>query len=172
MQETERGTTAWLLPAGIVLAVAVLAIGYGLSALWRGAAVALAVGAFWLAGQWRRWGWVASVALVLLIGAAAVGLWSGVGGGWMLVGVVTALVAWDLDRFAWRMRAVGRVEDVDVFGRRHLQRLLTVGGIGLLLGAVALSLRVRLGFAVAFLLALLAVLGLSRVVGFLRREGD
>jgi hypothetical protein len=35
-----------------------------------------------------------------------------------------------------------------------------------------LSLRMRLGFAVAFILALLVLLGLSRVVGFLRREGD
>jgi hypothetical protein len=115
---------------------------------------------------------VASVALVLLIGAAAIGLWSGVAGGWALVGVAAALVAWDLDRFVWRMRAAGCVEGADVLERRHLQRLLTVGGTGLLLGAVALSLRIRLGFAAAFLLALLAVLGLSRVIGFLRREGD
>jgi hypothetical protein len=86
--------------------------------------------------------------------------------------VVAALVAWDLDRFAWRMRAVGRVEDADALERRHLWRLLAVCGVGLLLGAVALGFRIQLGFAVAFVLALLAVLGLSRLVGFLRREGD
>ncbi len=172
MQEAGRKITAWLLPAGTVLAAASLAMGYGLNELWGGAVTVGVVGAFWVVGQWRRWGWVASVALVLLIGAAAVGLWLGAGGGWMLVGVVAALVAWDLDRFAWRMRAAGRVEDADALERCHLQRLLTVSGAGLLLGAAALSLRVRLGFAVAFLLALLAVLGLSRVVGFLRREGD
>jgi hypothetical protein len=154
------------------LAAAVLTAGYGLSGLWDGAAVALVAGGFWLIGQWRRWGWAAPVALVLLIGAATVGLWLGVGGGWMLVGVVAALVAWNLDRFVWRLRAAGRVEEADTLERHYLRRLLIVGGVGLLLGAVALSLRIRLGFAVASLLALLAVLGLSRMVGFLRREGD
>jgi hypothetical protein len=172
MQEAGHRVTAWFLPASTVFAAAALAAGYGLNALWGGAAIALVVGAFWLTGQWRRWGWVTSAALVLLTGAAAMGLWLGVGGGWALVGVVAALVAWDLDRFAWRMRAVGRVEDADALERRHLWRLLAVCGVGLLLGAVALGFRIQLGFAVAFVLALLAVLGLSRLVGFLRREGD
>ena len=171
MQEAERRVTAWLLPAGTVLAAAALSMGYGLDGLWGGAVAALVVGAFWLAGQWRKWGWAASMALVLLIGVAAVGMGGGIGGGWMLVGVVVALVAWDLDRFAWRMRVVGCVEGVDALERRHLWRLLIVAGAGLLLGAVALSVKIRLGFAVAFLLAFLAVLGLSRVVGFLQREG-
>jgi hypothetical protein len=90
----------------------------------------------------------------------------------MLVGVVAALAAWDLDCFVWRMRAAGRVEDAGFLEQHHLQRLLTVSGAGLILGAVALSLRIRLGFAAAFLLAFLAVLGLSRVIGFLQREGD
>jgi hypothetical protein len=87
----------------------------------------------------------------------------------MLVGVVLALVAWDLDRFLGRMRAAGRIKDVGL-ERHHLWRLLIVAGTGLFLGAVALSVKIRLGFAVVFMLALLAVLGLSRVVGFLRRE--
>jgi hypothetical protein len=162
----------WILPASAVLAALVLALGYGLNELWGGVAVAVAVGGFWLAGQWRRWEWVASAGLVVWIGVAALGLVLGVRGGWMLVGVVTALVAWDLDRFVWRVRAAGRVEDADALERRHLRRLLAVGGTGLLLGVIAFSLRIRLGFAVAFLLALLALWGLSRVVGFLRREGD
>jgi hypothetical protein len=162
----------WILPAGTVLAAAVLAVGYGLHGMWQGAAVALATGVLWLVGQRRRWKRVAAVALVIWVGAAAIGLEMGVGGGWMLVGVVAALVAWDLDHFAWRMRVVGRVQDADVLARRHLRRSLAVAALGLFLGAAALSLRIRLGFAVAFLLALLALVGLSRVVGFLRYQGD
>ena len=110
------------------------------------------------------------MALVLLIGVAAVGQGGGAGGGWMLAGVVVALVAWDLDRFIWRMRAAGRAKDVDVLEQRHLWRLLIVAGAGLFLGAAALSVKIRLGFVGAFLLALLTILGLSRVVGFLQRE--
>lgn len=171
MQKAGRGVTAWLLPVATVLAAAVLAMGYGLNSLWSGAVVALVVGALWLVGQWRKWGWVGSVALVLLVAVAAVGQMGDVGSGWMLVGVVVSLVAWDLDRFVRRMRVAGHVEGIDVLERRHLWRLLIVAGAGLFLGAVALSIKIRLGFAVAFLLAFLAVLGLSRVVGFLQREG-
>jgi hypothetical protein len=163
--------TGWILSAGTVLAAAALAMGYGLQEVWGGVAVAGVVGGFWLFGQWRRWGRVASVALVLMIGTATVGLWLGVGGGWALAGVVAALAAWDLDRFTQRMRMAGRAVDADVLERRHLRRLSVVSGAGLLLGVVALSVRVRLGFAAAFLLGLLAVLGLSRAVSFLRREG-
>lgn len=170
MQKAERRATAWLLPAGIVLATAALALGHGLNGSWGGVVVALAVGAFWLAGQWRRWGWVASMALVLLVGVAAVGQGRGARGGWMLVGVVGALVAWDLDRFIRRVRAAGRVEAADALERCHLWRLSIVAGAGLFFGAAALSVKIRLGFVVAFLLALLAMLGLSRVVGFLQRE--
>jgi hypothetical protein len=170
MQKAERRATAWLLPVSIVLAAAVLALGHGLNGSWAGMVVALVVGAFWLTGRWRGWEWVVSMALVLLIGVAALGQRGGAGGGWMLVGVVVALVAWDLDRLAWRMQAAGCVKDVDALERRHLWRLLIVAGAGLCLGAVALSVEIRLGFAVVFLLAFLAVLGLSRVVGFLQRE--
>jgi hypothetical protein len=170
MQKAERRATAWLLPAGIVLACAVLALGLGLNGSWGGVLVALVVGAFWLVGRWRRWGWVASMALVLLIGMAVVGQVGGAGGGWMLVGVVVALVAWDLDHFTWRMQAAGCVKDFDALERRHLWRLLIVAGAGLFLGAVALSVKIRLSFVVALLLAFLAVLGLSRVVRLLQRE--
>jgi hypothetical protein len=170
MQEAEHRATAWLLPMGTVSAAAALATGYGLNGLWSGAAVALAVGGFWLVGQRHQWRWVASMALVLFVGVAAVGQGGGAGGGWMLVGVVVALVVWDLDRFAWRMRAAGRVEGADALERRHLRRLLLVAGAGLFLGAVALSVKIELSFVVAFLLVFLAVLGLSQVVGFLQRE--
>jgi hypothetical protein len=172
MGETRSKRIAWLLPVSTVLAVAALAMGHGLKGLWDGVLVVGVAGILWLVGQWRRWEWGASLALVVWIGVAAVGLGRGVEGGWMLVGVVAALVAWDLDRFVWRLRAAKRVEAADALEQRHLRRLLAVCGVGLLLGAAALSLRIRLGFAAAFLLALLVLLGLSRMVRFLRREGD
>jgi hypothetical protein len=165
--------TAKLALASTLLAAAVLALGYGLGSAWSGVGPILAVGLLWLASQWRDWwGWTASWALAFFTGAAAVGLWLGLGAGWMLAGVVAALSAWDLDHFAQRLKRAGWVEGTCALEHRHLRRLLAVDGLGFLLGAVALGIRIPFGFGVALVLGLLAMWGLSRAVGFLRREGD
>ena len=89
-----------------------------------------------------------------------------------MLGLVAALVAWDLDQFAQRMRVAGRVDGAPELERRHIRRLLIVAAIGGVLGAIGLGLRVRLSFGLALLLAALAMLGLSITVGFLRRLRD
>jgi hypothetical protein len=161
-------TTHFLL-ISTVASTCTLAVGYALGGAWPGTLLILALGFLWLLDQWRGGGKVASVALVFFVGAAAVGLWLDLGDVWMLLGVVAALSAWDLDRFAQRQRNVGRVENVQQLERRHLRRLLIVDGLGLLLAAAG-GLKIKVSFGAALLLALLAVLGLSRAVGFLRRE--
>jgi hypothetical protein len=165
---------AKLLFTSTILATVALALGYGLVGLWAGVVFVLVLGFLWLVGQRRGWGWMASVMLVFFVGAASIGLWLNVQDGWMLLSVVAALSAWDLDHFAQRLSGVGqnRVEETRDLERRHLERLLIVDGLGLLFGAVALGIEVDLGFGTALLLGLLAVLGLSRAVGILRRESD
>jgi hypothetical protein len=64
------------------------------------------------------------------------------------------------------------VERAPELERRHLQRLLLVALLGLLLGAIALRIEITLGFGAALLLALLAVLALSRAIRAMRCEGD
>jgi hypothetical protein len=148
-----------------------LALGYGLGGLWAGGALVAALGLFWLLGHRAGWGWMASAMLILFVGAAAVGTWLGVGAGWTSLGVVAALSAWDLDHFARRLRDPGRIVGARELERRHLWRLLIVDGAGLLLAAVALGIKLKYGLGVALLLGLLAVLSLSRAIGFLSREG-
>jgi len=164
--------TAKALPASIVLAAGALALGYGLNGSWSIVIVIAVPGVLWLLGQWRGWGWTASVGLVCFVVIAAVGLGMRLWDGWMLAGVVGALSAWDLDHFARRLRGPGKVEGAHALERRHLQRLLIVDGAGLLLGAVALRARIELGFGAALLLGVLATLGLTRAIGFMRRQSD
>ncbi len=164
------GTTLTGTILSIILTTAALGASYGLGGRWAGMLAILSVGLVWLLAQWRDWGWIASLALVFSVGAAVFGLWLGMRTGWMLCAVGAALSAWDLDHFAQRLRSVGRVEGQRALERRHLQRLLVVDALGLLLAALATALRLRLGFGAALLLGGLAVLGLSRVIGFLRRQ--
>lgn len=156
---------------GILLTVSTLALAYGLHGWWIAALVILIVGALWLLAQRLGWSWVAHVALVLFVSAAAFGLGQDLPTGWMLFGLVAALSAWDLDHFAHRLDGAERVQRARLLGRRHLRRLLIVDGLGLLLGGAALTIQVQLDFGLILLLGLLALLGLSRAVRFLRREG-
>jgi hypothetical protein len=160
------------LPSSIVLAASTLALAYGLNGSWGIVIAIAALGSLWLLGQWRGWGWTASFGLVCFVIIAALGLGMRLRQGWMLVGVVGGLFAWDLDHFAQRLRGSGQVEGTRALERHHFQRLLLVAGASLLLGAVALGTRVEFGFGAALLLGVLAILGLTRAVGFLRRQGE
>jgi len=90
----------------------------------------------------------------------------------MLVGVVAALSAWDLDHFARRLRGVERVEMRLALEWHHLRRLISVDGLGLLLAGVALAVQYKFSFDAALVLGLVAVLGLSQMISYLRRESD
>jgi hypothetical protein len=170
--------TVALSRAGAGLSVFFLALGFASSGLWAGTAAVLAVGALWLLGHLRGPGqpgvlrWTSSAAFAMQAIAAAVAVWMEVWAGWPLLGLVAALVTWDLDQFAWRMRAAGRVDDGPGLERLHIQRLSIVAGIGCLLAAAGLVVRVRLSFGLALFLAAVAMLGLSLVIGTTRRAGD
>lgn len=161
--------TAKLLPLSILPAAIVLATGFVLHQMRVEAAIILVLGGLWLAGQWRGWRWIASPMLVCLAGAAALGIWLGVAAGWMVGGLVLTLSAWDLDHFAWRLRYAHCTGAIRSLEWGHLRRLLLVDAIGLLLATVALTIRLQLGFGLAFLLGIVAIIGLGRVITALRR---
>jgi hypothetical protein len=164
--------TRKVLPASTVLATALLAAGFGLYDTWNRALLVLAAGALWLLGQRLGWRWVASTVLVFFALMAILGLWLAVPDDWMLLGWVAALSAWDLEHFARDMADAGYVENMQDLERGHLRRLLIVDGLAVLLGELALRIKVEIGFGTVFVLALLAVFGLSRAIRFLRYEGD
>lgn len=155
---------------GISSATLILALGYALSSLWVGALIITAWGLLWLVGQRRGWDWTPALGLIFLMGMAAFGLWLDLSAALMLFGAVAALAAWDLDHFSQRLRRAERVEGQPQLERAHLWRLLIVSGSGLLLGGASLSLRVEFAFGWAFLLGLLAVVGLGRTIAYFRRE--
>jgi hypothetical protein len=155
-----------LLCAG--LATLALALGYAGLALW-GVGVAVAIGLLWLAGDWRSWDWAADVCLAGWVSLAAFGTWQALPAGWMLIGVVAALAAWDLGHFAVRLRSAGAIPPAELT-RAHLRQLAIVAAAGLLLGGIALGIRVELTFGWALLTAVLAVIGLSRLMRAGERE--
>jgi hypothetical protein len=164
--------TRTALLASIVLAAGAIALGYESGGYRSGTVLVLAVGLLWLLSTLLDRGEMAPLGLLSLAGAATFGLWLGLEASWMVCGLVAALSAWDLDHFARRLRQAGQVEKVRRLEAVHLRRLAIVDGVALLVATVALVIRVELGFGMALLLGVLAMLGLSRVIRSSRRQGD
>lgn len=164
--------TGTALLASIGLAAGAMALGYERGGYRRGTAFVLAVGFLWLLSTRRDRSGMAPLGLLVLATAATFGLWLGLEAGWMVCGLVAALSAWDLDHFARRLRQAAQVEKTRRLEAIHLRRLAIVDGAALLVAAVALAIRVELGFGMALLLGVLAILGLSQMIGPFRRQGD
>jgi len=168
-----------LLPLNIVLAAGALAWAYGSGHQWSGVLILIGLGMLWLLDYFfLRWRWTGTLAVLCFFSLIVAGGWAGLSVGWLLVGVLATLAAWDLDHFAQRVQEM--IEDDDeardtgretVVVRRHLLRLGGVIAIGGLLAVLALRVQVRFSFAVAVILTFASVLGLSQAVRMLRREG-
>jgi hypothetical protein len=148
----------------ISLATISLALGYAQGSLWPGAGLIVVLGLLWLGGQQLQTHWLPNLGFVALVGAAAYGIWQELSVVWMLLGIVTALVPWDLVHFSQRLRQVGHISGEAQLKRDHLRRLLPVAGAGLALAGVALSFQFELSLGWAMILGLLVVIGLGRVI--------
>lgn len=155
----------------LVISVGTLAWGFYEAGLNRAALGILGFGLLWLLACLRRWRWFTALGLFVTILTAAAGLWLGLAPGWMLVGAMGGLLAWDLDDFIRRLRLAAEVDDLTGLEHRHLIRLMILAVAGLTLASAAMYLRLRFTFAWAFFLVLVVALGVTRLVTWLRRGG-
>lgn len=128
------------------------------------------LGIAWVLAHWRRLYWFSSVALLLMIFAAGLGVWLEFPVVWMFLGALGGLLGWDLSDFARRLRYAAPTDNVEDMERRHLMRvgIVTVLGLGLAYLSTLLQVK-RLAFEVAVGLILLAAFGLTRLVLRLRK---
>ena len=155
----------------ILLGTASLAIGYGQAGSVGDARWFFVLAGVWIFAQFRKWYGFSSIALILVIAAAAYGVWLEYPAVWMLLGAVGGLLGWDLSDFARRLDAASPMDDIRSMEIRHLERVGIVAALGLGLALLSVVLRFeRLAFEVAVGLLLLAALGLTRLVIGLRRS--
>ncbi|MGC9398565.1 MAG: hypothetical protein ACP5HM_05455 [Anaerolineae bacterium] len=159
------------LAGALTTAAGALATGYALAGHAGWAGFWLLLGAAWWFAR-RRWRGVGSLVFFVFTMAASGGMLAHLGAGWMLLGSVAALIAWDLDDFVHELQEAPRRKQEGRLIRAHLQRLIWVGGGGLALGGLALLSSVRLGVGLAVALGLLAVVGLQQFFALLRGESD
>ena len=162
--------TILVLLLSILLGTVSLAVGYSQGGASGYSLWFLALGGIWLTAHVRRWYWFSSIALLLIVFAAAYGVWSGFPTVWMLLGALGGLLGWDLSDFARRLNYASPMDDTRGMERIHLERVAIVAALGFALAMLSVVIRVeRLAFEVAVVLVLLAVLGLTRLVIGLRK---
>lgn len=128
------------------------------------------LGLLWIAAAGQRWEWIAGPMWIGCVGLAALATFVGAHPIGPPVGALAALAAWDLDGLHRRLRSATRTYGESRIVERHSRRLAGVLGLSLALSLVTLVARVRLDLGWAMALGLLAALGLSRAVRFMRRE--
>jgi hypothetical protein len=87
----------------------------------------------------------------------------------MIAGALGGLLAWDLSDFMRRLRYAHMSDDKRALERRHLTRVTIVALIGMSLASVAMLVRLEFTLEWMMLLALVAVLGVTQLVAWLRR---
>ena len=159
--------TGIALAISILVSVSALATAYAVEGFLIPAAVILGVGLPWLL-KGRSWGgWIAWLTTGVLALASVIGAALGANAWFLVIGLVAALSAWDLDTFARQLWSVDEV--AQELESRHLARLLFVDVLSLVLTGLALTVELQLSFGVAVVLALVALVALSRAIGLLGR---
>ena len=161
-----------LASAGVGLAALGLGLGSGMGARWELAFIGMGLALLWLIGQRYQRLSVVYLAMLGFVGTATAAVLLGLPPFSLLLSIVAAVVAWDLERYRQRLRSVERVVDEDAIVRAHLRRLGIVAAVSLVCGYIALDFEVTLAFGWVLLLALLALLGLSRAFAFVRQTSD
>lgn len=158
-----------ILIISIVFAAFSVAIGYGMGSLWLVVPVFLIAGGGWVFFEWRGWDWPASIFLVGFVAASVFGMLLLLSPLIMLLGVLAALLAWDLDHMSRRLKGVHEECMAECLAKQHLLRLMLVNGCGLVLAIASLLIRTQVSFVGAIFMALLVILGVGFTVGYLRR---
>lgn len=154
----------------ILLGTVSLAIGYSQGGASNYLIWFLLLGILWLVTHFRKWYWFSSIALLIIVFAAAYGVWRGFPIVWMLLGALGGLLGWDLSDFARRLSYASPMDDTRSMERLHMERVGIVAALGFGLAILSAIIRVeRLAFEVAVALVILAALGLTRLVIGLRR---
>ena len=123
----------------------------------------------WIVAEIRHLRWFASLGLLVGVTVAGIGLWMDLSLGWMLAGALGALIAWDLADFMRRVEHASPEDDVPALTRRHLLRLTIVIAAGLALSLIGMITRLEFSFEWTAFLALLAALGVTQLVAWMRR---
>lgn len=142
------------------LACFVMALALSMERQWLWVALALGLGvAGWYLLDKIRWQ-AGQAGFIILVGAAAAGIFLGLPLWLMLPAVVFALGFWDLDAFLYRIARFQSDERIERLRKAHHYRLAVTLLAGVVISLPGLFLRLDLSLGWAILLGLVIFLGI------------
>jgi len=141
-----------------------LAAGYASAGLWLGVLLAALVWAAWHFGA----KWPPTLMLIGSVAVAAVGVGAGASALWMLPGATLALAGWDLAHWDSFLGDDMPAEVESRLERKHYASVALALVPALLVAAAGQFIRLQIPFGVLVAVALVALLGLDRIWGWVK----
>jgi hypothetical protein len=125
-------------------------------------------GLVWTFTIQRDWTWFGDVALISFTLAAAAGIYLALPFSWMLAGNIGALITHDLSKFSRRLNNSAQEDDTRRIKRAHITRLGVLLILGITLSSAAVLWQTQISFEWIVIFVLVVVLGLNRLLSWLR----
>ncbi len=87
-----------------------------------------------------------------------------------LVGILSGLMAWDLDHFSRSLRSAGEEDNRAALEQKHLFQLAVILSLGAGMSYLSLAAQIRIGFNLAVGIALVTIVGIGALVNWLRKK--
>ena len=163
--------TAFVLIFSLLAGSLSLAAGYGMVAHYSGMGALMGFMLLWPLASWRKWHWFPSLNFGMAALTAMIGVFFyQIPLAWMFVGVLGALLAWDLEAFTRRLALAAENDDLPRLERGHFFQLAQFTVLVVLLAVGTRLVPLQIPFGWVFWLVVLLALGLTRTVIWLRRQ--
>jgi hypothetical protein len=153
----------------VVLSALCLVAGYSVTGQWVGVVIAIITGPGWLLARKYPASSLPLLCLSATMGLAVTGSLTGSPASLMIIGSAVALAAWDLLYLDAAVVSNSPWEQTRLFETKHLQSLALALGSGLLAAFLGSLLHLRISFVMLIIFIALAVFGLQRVWGYVKK---
>lgn len=161
-----------MLIACALVTLVMLVLGFAISGVWLGIALATGVVSAWLLGLRNEHlnDAFVDIGLICAFALAVAGVLMRAPALLMIVAGTSALLCWSFMRFQLRVAAVKRVDHAETMTQQHMRWALIASAAGLALAGLAALVRTNFTFAAVFFIGLFATLVMSFVIGRWRKE--
>jgi hypothetical protein len=154
----------------LVVSTLCLAVGYAIAGQWLGAVLAIIAGFAWLLARKYPASGLPHICLFVSIGLAVTGSQTGASSLLMIYGSGISLGVWDLlylNNSSSRNFADGQTRRYE---NEHLLSLALALGSGMIIASLGHFLKLQIPFVVLLLFVVLAIFGLDRIWGYLKKR--
>jgi hypothetical protein len=172
LKATNTAPARGMVIALTLVTLVMLVLGFALSGMWLGIALATGVVSAWLLGLRNPQlnDTFVDIGLICVFALAIAGILVRAPVLLMEGACASALMCWSFMRFQLRMAAVKRVDHAEEMAQSHTRWALLAGAGGLALAGLAALVRTNFTFASVFFAGLFVTLLLSLVIGRWRGE--